>query len=243
MADADSVMNEPELRYLTNELRKQAVVELSSEIYSVLTRDNIMSLLPPGKTAAECFEGQCLVEVGRNIGADYAVQGTVSRFGVLLTLTVEAYDTKSGKLLGSFTGESQSVEGFLAPMREKAASVFDAILRNDGIVKPVALPVPDTVPAPQSIPTQIPQEDKGSSFSWLPWTLDALGVAGLAFGIYQNSEAGDRLKTYRNLPDNSSQSEFDKKWKDFESAKTMRSIGYAVGGAFLASGIALHFVF
>jgi hypothetical protein len=53
MADADSVMNEPELRYLTNELRKQAVGELPTSSYSILTRDNILSLLPPDKNAAE----------------------------------------------------------------------------------------------------------------------------------------------------------------------------------------------
>jgi hypothetical protein len=202
-----------------------------------MTRDNILAMLPPDKNAAECFEGQCLVEIGRNIGADYAVQGTVSRYGQNLTLSIEAYETISGLLIGSFTSESQNVDGLLSAMREKAPALFSKIRPA-----PVATAL-DSIPAPQSISTQIPQEGKGTSLSWLPWTLDALGVAGLVFGFYQNSEADSKLKAYRNLPDNSSQSEFDKKWKAFESAKTMRTVGYAVGGVFLAGGIALHFVF
>jgi TolB-like protein len=244
MADADSVLNEPELRYLTNELRKQAVAELPTEHYSVLTRDNIMSLLPPDKNAAECFEGQCLVEVGRNIGADYAVQGTVSKFGALLTLTVEAYDTRSGKLLTSFTGESQTVEGFLGTIREKSAQMFDAILKMDGYTRaPVAkAELPPSPSAPVSIPTGIETKPESkSSLGWLPWSLDVLGVAALGFGVWQEFETSSAMDRYNKK--GQSAAYYKKAKDDANSASTLRNVGYIAGGVLLATGITLHFVF
>jgi hypothetical protein len=89
-----------------------------------MTRDNIFALIPPGEDAYECFEGECLVEIGRNVGAEYAVQGTVSQFGGSFTLTVEAYETMSGKLLTSFTAESPDAGGLLAAIREDAPALF-----------------------------------------------------------------------------------------------------------------------
>jgi hypothetical protein len=237
MADADSVLNEAELRYLSNELRKQAVAELSTDHYSVMTRDNILSLLPPDKNAAECFEGMCLVEVGRNVGADYAVQGTVSKFGSLLTLTVEAYDTKSGKLLSSFTGESQTVEGFLGTMREKSAPMFDAILKADGYAK-MDLAKSEPVSIDTGIDTK---QGTRSSLSWLPWTLDALGVLALGFGVWQEFETSSAMDRYNK--DGQSQDYYKKAKDDANSASTLRNVGYITGGVLLAGGITLHFLF
>jgi hypothetical protein len=212
MADRDSVLDEADLRYLTNELRKLALEKLTTATYSVMTRDNILSLIPPDKNAAECFEGQCLVEIGRNVGADYAVQGTVSKFDGKLTLTVEAYATMSGNLVGSFTSESQTASGLLDAMREKSPALFAGIQRANGDEVAVATePAPEAPPAPpppavvvapapppapvQSIDPQIGlsqgagQPSGGSSWNhWVGVGLDVLGAAGFAFGLYQNNQ-------------------------------------------------------
>jgi hypothetical protein len=209
MADADSVMTESELRYLTNELRKQAVNALPTAQYSVMTRDNILSLIPPDKNAAECFEGLCLVEIGRNVGADYAVQGTVYRFGSYLALTVEVYETMSGKLLQSITANSKTVDGFLDVMSKEAAPLFVAIRANDAAQEetvsappapafveppveapvaplvvappPVALPEPPPPEFPQSIDPQVPaQESTGGGLAWNHWVGIGLDVLGAA---------------------------------------------------------------
>jgi hypothetical protein len=124
MEATEGVTGEAELRYLTDELRKQATQELPTDVYRVMTRDNIFAMLPPDKNAAECFEGQCLVEIGRNVGADFAVQGTVSKFGGMLTLTVEAYETLSANLISSFTAESPDAKGLLAAIRKDAPEMF-----------------------------------------------------------------------------------------------------------------------
>jgi TolB-like protein len=150
LADADSVLTTAEQRYLTNELRKQAVETLPTGRYSVLTRENLFALLPPGKDAVECLKGECLVDIGRNVGAEYAVQGTVSKFGSRLTFTVEAYDTKSGVLLGSFTTESPNADGLLDAIRAQAPTLFGKIsAKNAPLVQDTALfvqiPVADTM--------------------------------------------------------------------------------------------------
>jgi hypothetical protein len=235
MADADSVMNEPELRYLTNELRKQATNELPTASYSVMTRDNIFSLLPPDKNAAECFEGQCLVEIGRNVGADYAVQGTVSKFGSLLTLTVECYETMSGKLLKSFTAESPNVEGLLGETRKQARPLFDAILASDGNTRTASA----TPSVGESIEPKIVNSKASGSIGWNHWVgigLDVLGAAGLAFGVYQNSQVIANYDDYKAAPTSGG-------WQKVEDAKTLRNVGYVAGGVLLAGGLTLHFAF
>jgi hypothetical protein len=256
MTDADSVMNEAELRYLTNELRKQAANELPTAQYSVMTRDNILSLIPPDKNAAECFEGMCLVEIGRNVGADYAVQGTVSRFGSYLTLTVEAYETMSGKLVKSITANSKTVDGFLEVLKQDVAPLYEAILVNDGNAEALAkakkeqenekaaLEAPPE--APKRIDPQVPSvpaEGSGGGLAWNHWVgigLDALGVAGLVFGIVQNSAASDAYSDYEKA---STQDQANSTWKKFEDAKSLRNVGYIAGGVLLAGGLTFHFAF
>jgi hypothetical protein len=228
MADAENVMDESELRYLTNELRKIALEQLPQSSYSVMTRDNIMALLPPDKDAAECFEGQCLVEVGRNVGADYAVQGTVSRYGGLLTLSVECYETMGAKLVGSFTSESEDTKGLLAAMRLKAPSMFAHVLGQD-----------DTPILGSIIPSGITVK---KALGWSAFALDALGVAGIVFGIYQNSNAVSLHKDYENLP-STDQSDINAAWKKVDDAKTKRNAGYIIGGVLLATGVTFHIVF
>ena len=56
-----------EIRHLTDELRKQAVLALPSEGYSVLTRDNMLALMPPDEAEADCLAESCAVEIGRAI--------------------------------------------------------------------------------------------------------------------------------------------------------------------------------
>jgi hypothetical protein len=73
--------------------------------------------------------------------------------------------------------------------------------------------------------------------------LDVLGTAGLAFGIYQNSQVTAKAKAYDDLPNNAPQSDMDAAWDEVESAKTGRTVGYVVGGVLLAGGLAFHFVF
>ena len=127
-------------QYLTNVLREEAVTQLpATQNYTIMTRENIMQMLPPGKAIEDC-EGSCLVETGKNIAADYVCQARVGSFGGDLTLSAELYETAGNKLIASFNGQGANVKDLLALVREKSAEFF-------GVVKNMTQPVSEPVAA------------------------------------------------------------------------------------------------
>jgi len=125
--DDVNLLDHKECQFLTDKLRQMAIMELpTTSGYTIMTRENINTMLPPGKSVEEC-EGSCLVETGKNISADYVAQGRVSHFGSMVTLTVELYETASGKLMSSFAVQSENAEGLLKEIEERSAPLFSAI--------------------------------------------------------------------------------------------------------------------
>ena len=123
----DGNLDNRECQFLTDKLRQMAVMSLpSAEGWTIMTRENISEMLPPGKSLEEC-EGSCLVETGKNISADYVVQGRVSHFGSQLTITVELYETATGKLVSSIAVKSENAEGLLEEIEKNAGPMFLAI--------------------------------------------------------------------------------------------------------------------
>ena len=113
-------------RFLTNVLREQAVKELpASQNYTIMTRDNINAMLPPGMILEEC-EGSCLAETGRNISADYICQARVGRFAGMLTMTAELYETAGNKLIASFNGRGVDVNELLSIIEQRSPDFFRA---------------------------------------------------------------------------------------------------------------------
>ena len=114
-------------QFLTNVLREQAVKELpATDDYTIMTRENILQMLPPGKAIEDC-EGSCLVETGKNIAADFICQARVGRFGASLTLSAELYETAGNKLIASFNGRGQNVEELLSLVERKSHDFFGMI--------------------------------------------------------------------------------------------------------------------
>ena len=119
-------------QYLTNVLREQAVKELPAmQNYTIMTRENIQQMLPPGKAIEDC-EGSCLVETGKNIAADFICQARVSRFGKSLTLSAELYETAGNKLIASFNGRGANVEELLELIKKEAPEFFRNIKGTSG---------------------------------------------------------------------------------------------------------------
>ena len=117
-------------QYLTNVLREEAVKQLPAEDdYTIMTRDNISAMLPPGKALEDC-EGSCLAETGRNISADYVCQARVSSFGSKLALSAEIYETAGNKLVASFNGNGKNVEALLKVIKENAPEFFGKVKTN-----------------------------------------------------------------------------------------------------------------
>lgn len=117
-------------QYLTNVLREEAVKQLPAEEgYTIMTRENISAMLPPGKAIEDC-EGSCLAETGRNISADFVCQARVSSFGSKLALSAEIYETAGNKLVASFNGNGKNVEALLKVIKENAPDFFGKVKSN-----------------------------------------------------------------------------------------------------------------
>ena len=127
---AKDVITLEEKQYLTDVLRSEAVKTLPAEQnYTIMTRENISMMLPPGKAVEDC-EGSCLVETGKNISADYVAQGHVGRFANNLTITVELYETAGNKLMGSFSSKAPDIESLEVEIRQKSQGLFSKIMAS-----------------------------------------------------------------------------------------------------------------
>lgn len=127
---SSDVIKHEEKMYLTDVLRSEAVKVLPAEQnYTIMTRENIQQMLPPGKVIEEC-EGSCLVETGKNIAADYVAQGRIGRFADKLTITVELYETAGNKLMGSFSSKASNVESLEIEIRNKSQDLFSKIVAS-----------------------------------------------------------------------------------------------------------------
>ena len=117
-------------QYLTNVLREEAVKQLPAEEgYTIMTRENISAMLPPGKAIEDC-EGTCLAETGRNISADFVCQARVSSFGSKLAISAEIYETAGNKLVASFNVSGKNVEALLKVIKENAPEFFGKVKSN-----------------------------------------------------------------------------------------------------------------
>jgi formylglycine-generating enzyme required for sulfatase activity len=122
-----------EVLYLSDLVRGAARRTLPAERFLLMTRENIQELLPEGRSLADCV-GDCAVETGRKIGADYVVTGDVTSFGGQVRVTANLHEIGSGNLLGQVVAGAPNVLGveddlkakvldLLAPLRGGAGSV------------------------------------------------------------------------------------------------------------------------
>lgn len=151
-------------QYLTNVLRGQAVKVLpASQNYTIMTRENIMQMLPPGKSIEDC-EGSCIVETGKNIAADYVSQARVGLFGNWITLSVELYETAGNKLVASFNGRGTDVEALLDLIKQRSPGFFSSIknVRNVAVVEEKVASTNENV-AP-SVPENALSEEEAQAY-------------------------------------------------------------------------------
>ncbi len=224
----DIEMEISEFRHLTDELRTRARASLPDG-YTILTRDNIIQLLPPDEEDARCLAEGCAVDIGRAIGAEYVTQSGIGKFGKMLTLTVELYESTSGNMLGSFVTESENIMGLLGTIRQEAPALFAKIEKGPGYTPK------------KNIDPQISGAEKsGNSAIWVAIGLDVLGAAAIGIGLWQNSEADKLHKKYSDLKDPDA---LEGAGEKVESTATRRNIFYIAGGALLAAGIGVHIWF
>jgi len=214
-----------ETKFLTDELRRQAARTLPKD-YSVLTREKIIALVP--KTAENL---NSVIDIGIVIKSDYVTQGLIGKVGDLFTLTMEIYETSSGKLLGDFVKESVDYKGLLDAVRENAPGLFANIMPIGGQTQ-------------ASISTNIPAEQKKIKTSFLVAIgLDILGATAIGLGIYNNAKSIEYHRESEKMLNSQNKGAFDAEHKKMQNAETARNIFYVTGGALLLGGIAIHIWF
>ena len=253
--DRDSI-DFSDLNYLTNRLRETAVKVLPKSRYGVMTTESIVAFLGSEERAAkECREATCLADLGRKVSADYVAQARVGRFGSQLSIHFQLYNSKSGNLIDSFTGNSKDIYGLLTIIDENAPALFKQMEVEKPKVEELVVDKPELVklePEPVKFEPEKPKVEKsGRTSFWVALGLDILGAGALGLGINNNAKSKAYYKKGK---------EFFYKSQDLEeypneylnmknqlykakSAQTARNIFYATGGVLLLSGIAVHIWF
>jgi len=255
--DLDSI-SFSNLNFLTDRLRETAANVLPKPRYGVMTTESIVAFLGSEERAAKiCSESSCLAELGRKVNADYVAQARLGRFGNDLSIKTELYNTKSGNLIGSFTGFSKDVYGLLAVIDEKAADLFKKMPEASDSLKvtPIISGVMDGLEKaknykPDIVEKNMPTlpapaiETEKSSFKtsfWVGLGLEVVGATLIGIGVFEDSEMKVVYDDYSKA--RQAQSHYDGTWETVEQYKKKRNILYIIGGAVLASGIGVHIWF
>lgn len=129
--DKKDLLTLSERQYLTDLLRGQAVKVLPAEQnFTIMTRENINVMLPPGKSIEDC-EGSCLAETGKNIAADYVAQARIGQVGSTMFISVELYETAGNKLKSTFNDRAKDVDDLERVIKENAPEFFKKIKNSD----------------------------------------------------------------------------------------------------------------
>ncbi|MDR2583323.1 MAG: PEGA domain-containing protein [Fibromonadaceae bacterium] len=114
-----------ELSYLTDRIKLAASNVLSNRCYAIMTVESIIDKLGSMENAKKVSkEAQNVAEIGRKISANYIVQVRLGRLRGNLTINMELYNSKSGVLIGSFSGSSKDVSGLLSIIDKQAPILF-----------------------------------------------------------------------------------------------------------------------
>jgi hypothetical protein len=112
-----------EVKEITAELRRQASQNLPSDRYSVMTAATVQSA--DGGVSDECADEKCAVALGKSIGADYIVRGSISKFQTRFILAVEMYETENGTLAASSEAvRSENIGELLDKATTACAAMF-----------------------------------------------------------------------------------------------------------------------
>ncbi|MFN3201453.1 MAG: outer membrane beta-barrel protein [Bradymonadia bacterium] len=153
-------LTEPEAKYVPDLVRGEAT-RLPQGGYLIMTRENILEMLPPGVDLASC-EGSCEVETGRNVGADFVVSGQIIKFGSKLKVTMKLYETGNGALLASERASAADVDTLEEPVVQAARRMFSQLAQKATVApapEPKVEPKPEPTPEPKPEPVTEPNPE------------------------------------------------------------------------------------
>ncbi len=141
-----------------SDLARGAVKKAAPQLF-VMTRESTEALLQAnGKTMADCT-GECEIEVGRKLGADYIVSGRITQIGSSQILTMRLFATADGSLMGDEEASGKTQDQLLDEARAAMVRLIKPL--GSAVTMAPASPAP-TAASPQP---QAAAASKSSSIS------------------------------------------------------------------------------
>lgn len=176
------------LLQVSDDARGGAREGLPTQEFEITSRENIKQILEDmGKDMSAC-DVECEVTLGRVIGADYVVSGSLMRIEGTYILTIKLHDTLSGSLLGQKKVQEQSTVALFdrtyavtkALMLEKISSQqqlkltdlvrtrFDSVPNGEVTVLVGGRPVCSRTPCTKEVPSGS-HEVQYLKMEYFPW--------------------------------------------------------------------------
>ena len=135
--------------YLSDRVRAAVLADVPA--MKVMTRENLLVLLEASGRRLEDCEGECEIDTGRRIGADYVVSGDILRFGTSIKVNLRLHETAGGSMLSGVVASGKTADELDANLAKAVAELMKpfgpaaAEPTVRGFVPPPALPIgPDT---------------------------------------------------------------------------------------------------
>ncbi len=127
--------------HVANLVREEARLMLPTSDYILMTRENILDLIG-SRSIADCI-GDCAVETGRQLGADFIVTGRVYKFSGQMRVSIDIHETEEGNLLSTVHAGAPTLLDVEPEVTLEARKLFIAaglkVNRfNDGINKVIS---------------------------------------------------------------------------------------------------------
>lgn len=115
-------ISESEAKTLTSRLRSKLV---STNVFEVLEREQMDAVLQEqGFQQSGCVSDECLVEIGRMVGVEQMVGGSIGKIGETYTLDLRIIDVATGRIIRTVSDDYRgNAEGLLERL-EAAAHVI-----------------------------------------------------------------------------------------------------------------------
>ena len=119
-----------EADYLTDRVRDAVMRKLPASRFTIMTRESVIELLPPGVDPADCSEAECEIEIGKMLGAAYIVTGEVLNFAGELRLNLKTHHCATAAFLGSETVKGSDLRQLEDSIRETAGQLGAQIKKH-----------------------------------------------------------------------------------------------------------------
>ncbi len=149
---------------LTDRLRSKLV---NTGVFHVLERDQMDEILgEQGFQQSGCVSDECLVEIGRLVGVQQMIGGTIGKIGQTYTLDLRIIDVQTGRILKTVSDDYRGAADGLLGILEDAAQ---------------------KIAGKKSVKKK--KEDDGGS-TWYYWVGGGVVIAGAAAAILLGGDKG-----------------------------------------------------